>query len=62
MYELLVRIVVGVSLLQLGLDISRTAECPSRGCLARVERASRQVLKIDWQPISVFPAEAKKFR
>ena len=62
MYELLVKLIVGASLLQLGLNLSHSGECSSRECLARVELASRQVLKIDWKPISVFPEERVKFR
>ena len=62
MYETLVKLIVGASLLQLGLNLKNSGECSSRECLAHVERASRQVLKIDWKPISVFPGESQKFK
>ena len=62
MYDLLVKIIVGAALLQLGLNLGKTAECSSRECMARVEKESRQVLKIDWKPISVFPEEARRFK
>jgi len=54
MYETLVKLIIGASLLQLGLNLKNSGDCTSRESLARVERASRHVLKIDWKPISVF--------
>jgi hypothetical protein len=35
--------------------------CHSRECLQLVERRSRDILKVDWKPISIFPEEAKQF-
>lgn len=61
MYQILIRLIVGVSILQLGLKFTDSGECTSRECRARIERASRKVLKIDWKPISVFPKEARRF-
>lgn len=61
MYEILVKLIVGASLLQLGLDVSRLEKCGSRKCLGHIERANQQVLKIEWKPISLFPQEATKF-
>jgi len=62
MYELLIRLIVGASLLQLGIDLTKSPECASRECIASVERASRKVLTINWKPISVFPKEAERFK
>ena len=55
MYTLLLRLMFISALIQLGLNI--TTLTPTK-----LERASRDVLRIDWKPISVFPEEAKKFR
>lgn len=54
MYQLLVRLMLLASLAQLGIS--------SLTNLKNIERKSRDVLKIDWKPISVFPEEAKRFR
>lgn len=62
MYEVMVRLIVGAALLQLGLSLSHIEKCESRMCWAEIQMASRKVLKIDWKPISVFPEEAKRFK
>ncbi len=62
MYNLLIKLFIAAALLELGMSVSSFDDCPSRACLARIDRASRKVLKIDWKPISVFPREAKRFR
>ena len=62
MYQILIKLIVGASILQLGLNLTDSSECSSRDCLARIERASRKVLEIDWKPISVFPKEARRFK
>jgi hypothetical protein len=62
MYTLLVRLMLLAALAQFGISLSSFRDCGSRGCLARIEKASRDVLKVDWKPISVFPEEGKRFR
>ena len=62
MASLLVRFVIALSLAQLGLGLFDLAQCRSRACLAHMERHARNILRIDWKPISVFPNEAKRFR
>lgn len=62
MYTYLLRLMLIAAALQLGLKLSDLAFCHSRECTARVERASRDILKINWTPISVWPEEAKRFR
>lgn len=62
MYKLLVALMLFAALSQLGISVSDFRDCHSRACLEMVERKSRDVLKIDWKPISVFPEEAKRFR
>jgi hypothetical protein len=62
MYSLLVRLMILSALFQLGLSLSDISDCRSRQCLARLEKASRRVLNVEWKAISVFPEEAKRFR
>ncbi len=62
MCDLLVRLMVLAALAQLGISLASFRECRSGQCLARVEKASRDVLSVDWKPISVFPEEGRKFR
>lgn len=62
MYDLLVRLIFVSALLQLGISLKDVRECRSRACLVRMDRAVKEVLRIDWKPISMFPEEAKRFR
>lgn len=62
MYDVLVKVIVAAALLQLGISLSKQDDCRSRQCLAKIQAASLEVLKIDWKPISVFPEEAKRFK
>jgi len=50
------------ALLQFGISLSESEFCWSRQCVQQIEKHSRDVLKIDWKPIVVFPEEAKRFR
>ena len=61
MLKLLIRLMVLAALTQLGITVASFRDCRSRRCLARIEKASREVLRVDWRPISVFPEEARKF-
>lgn len=62
MYDILVKVMVLAALLELGLAVTDLETCRSRDCLLKLERKSREVLKIEWRPISVFPEEARRFR
>jgi len=62
MYNLLAKLFLIAALVQIGMSLAEFRNCRSRECVARIEKASRDVLKIDWKPISVFPEEAKRFR
>lgn len=62
MYNLMIKLMITAALLQLGISIDKYFSCNSRTCSSRIEKASRDVLKINWKPISVFPNEAKKFQ
>lgn len=60
MYSILIRLMLLGALLQLGLK-SDFSDCYGRECIIKLEKASKQILHIDWRPISVFPEEAKRF-
>ena len=62
MYDVLVKLMIVAALAQLGISLADFSHCHSRQCLAQIERRSRDVLHVDWRPISVFPEEAKRFR
>jgi hypothetical protein len=62
MYSLLLRLMFISALIQLGFNITEVTSCSSRKCATRIELASRDILKIYWKPISVWPEEAKRFR
>lgn len=62
MYDLLAKLFLIAALAQIGMSLSDLRKCHSRQCLGKIENASRDILKIDWKPISLFPNEAKKFQ
>jgi len=62
MYDLLVKLFLLAALAQIGMSVADFSNCRSGECLARIEKASRDITRIDWKPISVFPEEAKRFR
>lgn len=62
MYDVLLKLIIAGALLKFGISMSKIDSCSSRACWDHVEQASKQVLKIDWKPISVFPNEAKRFQ
>ena len=62
MENLLVKLMVLAALTQLGVSVHEFQNCHSRDCMKNIEKKSRDILNIDWKPISVFPEEAKKFR
>ena len=62
MENLLVKLMAIAPLTQLGFSLADFRRCHSQSCLAQAEKRSRDVLKIDWRPISVFPKETKRFQ
>ena len=62
MSELLVKVMVLAALLELGMSLADIERCRSRHCSRRLETLSREILRIDWKPISVFPEEGRRFR
>ncbi len=62
MYDLLVKLMVLAALAQLGMGLADIEVCRSKHCLGNLEQRSREILNIEWKPISVFPEEAKRFQ
>jgi hypothetical protein len=62
MYNLLVKLMVITALIHLGMTFKDFQNCHSRRCAQQLERRSRDVLRVVWKPISVFPDEARRFR
>ena len=62
MYDLLVKLMVLAALVQFGTSLSHVESCHSLACMQTLEKHSREVLNIDWKPMTVFPEEAKRFR
>ena len=61
MYNVMIKLIVAAAILELGLSLKHTNQCTSRICWDKLQTTSKQVLKIDWKPISVFQEEAKRF-
>lgn len=62
MYNVLIKLIVVASLLELGLSFKDFGDCTPRTCWNRLHRTSHKVLRIDWKPISIFPEEAARFK
>lgn len=62
MYDLLVKLMVLAALMQFGMSLAGIENCHSKQCLRNLEQRSREILNIDWKPISVFPEEARRFQ
>jgi len=53
MFVLLLRLMVIAVVVECGLSLRD---------VRRVERASRDILRVEWKAISMFPEEARRFR
>lgn len=62
MENLLGKLLLAYALYYLGMSFTEVLECRSGACLNKIEKAKRDVLHIDWKPISIFPEEAQKFK
>lgn len=62
MYNLLLKFMLVITLLQLGFAAADIKNCSGRECVQKLDKAKNEVLKIKWRPISVFPEEAKRFQ
>lgn len=54
MFDLFLKYVIVVSLLQFGIRMNRLLERGDWTDIAKLEQASRTVLHIEWRPVSVF--------
>ena len=61
MNDILVRVLVLASMVQLGLFVDESFTCKSDLSNKQVKSAFQNVLRIRWKPISVFPNEAARF-
>jgi hypothetical protein len=61
MYDLLVKLMVVAALAQFGMTVYDVQDCRSRACIEKIEKHSREVLNVDWKPMTVFPEESKRF-
>jgi hypothetical protein len=62
MYKLLVKLMFVAALAELGLSVSKIENCHSTACILELEKASLDVLRIDWKPIIVDQEEAERFK
>lgn len=62
MIQLYIRLILIWTAMHLGMSFYELSTCQSVEFRNKIERASREVLKIDWRPISIFPEEARRFR
>lgn len=62
MYHLLMKLMLLAAIASLGMSYAGFFSCHSRACIQKVENRSREFLKIDWKPISVWPDEVKRFQ
>ncbi len=62
MFNLLIKLMLLSAAIQLGIRFSDIAFCGSRECTSRIEKASRNALRVEWKPISVWPEEALRFK
>lgn len=62
MYNLLAKLYLVAALMQLGISLKDISSLSKPQGLKKIDQASREVTKIKWKPISVFPEEAKRFK
>lgn len=62
MAELLVKLYLIAALMQLGISLKDIGSLSQPQGLKKIDQASREVTKIKWKPISVFPEEAKQYK
>lgn len=62
MESLLGKLFLAYALYCLGMSVTEVLSYRSGECLLKIEKAKREVLHVDWKPISIFPEEAKRFK
>lgn len=61
MHQIIVRLLVIAAICDLGIMLTSDDLVTKQG-LTKLQKATVQVSKISWKPISIFEKEAKKFR
>jgi hypothetical protein len=62
MENLLVKLMLVAALTQLGISVSGFLNPESKSTQKTFERTSKDILRINWKPISLFPKEANYFK
>jgi cyanate permease len=62
MENLLVKLMLTAAIAQLGISVSDVLNPEPKSIKRRFERRSKDILQINWQPISVFPEDSRRFR
>ena len=62
MINLLFKLALIYAAILTGLSLTELSKCQKGECTDRIEKAAREVVEIDWRPISIFPDEAQRFR
>ena len=62
MENLFVKLVILAAIAQFGFSLADLGGCRSEECLRKIERLSREVVRVEWRVISVFPEEGRRFR
>ena len=62
MENLLVKLMLLAVFAQAGVKVFDAWDCRSKHCGLNFEVRSRDVLRIKWKAISVFPEQARRFR
>jgi hypothetical protein len=62
MDNLLVKLMLIAALSQLGISVSDIINPEPRSIQKNFERDSKDILRINWKAISIFPEEARRFR
>lgn len=62
MYKLLVGLMVVSALGEMKLSLRDISDCYSQRHCILLEKKSREYLRLNWMPISMFPEQAKRFK
>jgi hypothetical protein len=62
MENLLVKLMLVAALAQLGISVSDFLNPESKSTQTTFEKRSKDILRINWKPITVFSKEAQRFR
>ena len=55
MFKILFIFIIVAYAAHFGVRLSDLAFCHTNQCIARMEKARERILRVDWQPILIFP-------